>query len=196
MGEKSFWNVPNEITFLRLIIFFLIVPLVLSQNYELKFLGLLVFVISSMLDWYDGYIARKLNMRTPFGSWFDVIVDRISEILFFFLFFFIGMVPLIIPIIFLVRGITTDSITYLSIKKFGYEKTYRKIFRSKFGKIKISSTVFDIYGVSKALIMLFIFIVYVWKLQLNSLVLILAWFITLFNIARGILVIYDSRKVI
>jgi phosphatidylglycerophosphate synthase len=171
-------------------------PLILSKNYQLNLLGLLFLLVSMVLDWYDGYIARKLNIQSPFGASFDVFADRLSEVLVFLFFFFIDMIPLAIPVIFLIRGIITDYITSLSIKKFGYEETRKKIFRSKFGKIKISDQVIDLYGVSKALVMIFILSVYIWNLQLGCVVIASAWLITIFNIIRGILVVYDSRKII
>jgi len=192
----SFWNMSNLITVFRLFLIFFMFPLILSKNYQLNLLGLLFLLVSMVLDWYDGYIARKLNIQSPFGASFDVFADRLSEVLVFLFFFFIDMIPLAIPVIFLIRGIITDYITSLSIKKFGYEETRKKIFRSKFGKIKISDQVIDLYGVSKALVMIFILSVYIWNLQLGCVVIASAWLITIFNIIRGILVVYDSRKII
>jgi len=191
--ESSFLNLANIITISRLFLIILMVPLVLSKNYLLNLFGLIIFILSMVLDWYDGFVARKLEVQTKFGSFFDVIVDRVSEVLIFSLFFLVGMIPFLIPLIFLIRGLATDYITFLSFRKYGYKKTQQKIFRSKFGKINVSNFIVDLYGIFKAIVMLFILSVYLWQLPFKTLAVIFAWLITLFNILRGIFVIYDYR---
>jgi CDP-diacylglycerol--glycerol-3-phosphate 3-phosphatidyltransferase len=42
-------------------------------------LGAVFFVLSGVLDIVDGYVAKKLDMITPFGSFLDSFSDRVSD---------------------------------------------------------------------------------------------------------------------
>ena len=37
----------------------------------------LVFILSAATDWFDGYLARKLNQSTAFGAFLDPVADKI-----------------------------------------------------------------------------------------------------------------------
>ncbi len=36
-----------------------------------------IFFFAAGTDWFDGYLARKLNQTTPFGEFFDPVADKI-----------------------------------------------------------------------------------------------------------------------
>lgn len=40
-------------------------------------LCLFIYIIAAMTDFFDGYIARKFNQITPFGTFLDPISDKI-----------------------------------------------------------------------------------------------------------------------
>lgn len=40
---------------------------------------LTLYGISTILDGFDGYFARKLNQTSAFGAWLDVVIDLISR---------------------------------------------------------------------------------------------------------------------
>jgi cardiolipin synthase len=68
------FNVPNTITFIRLII----LPFFLYEVYaERHFNAFLLFLAGSITDFLDGFFARFLKQKTKFGSFFDAIVDKI-----------------------------------------------------------------------------------------------------------------------
>jgi CDP-diacylglycerol--glycerol-3-phosphate 3-phosphatidyltransferase len=51
-----------------------------SGNYHLSYMYLaagILFVIASLSDMLDGYIARKFNQVTTFGKFFDSIADKL-----------------------------------------------------------------------------------------------------------------------
>ena len=71
-------NLPNKLTTLRMI---LIVPcvicMILGGDGNLRFLALAIFVIASITDWLDGYLARKNHLVTNFGKFMDPLADKL-----------------------------------------------------------------------------------------------------------------------
>ena len=71
-------NLPNKLTVLRMVLVpFFVASLLLSQNNDsLKWVALALFVIASLTDFADGYIARKYNLITNFGKFMDPLAAR------------------------------------------------------------------------------------------------------------------------
>jgi CDP-diacylglycerol--glycerol-3-phosphate 3-phosphatidyltransferase len=71
---EQVFNVPNQITAMRLvlsIVLFVLLPL------EYYLVGLVVFVVAAATDWVDGYYARKYGQVTTLGRILDPFVDKI-----------------------------------------------------------------------------------------------------------------------
>ena len=67
-------NIPNILTISRL---FLTFPLILFLEFnKTKFVFALI-VLGGITDYFDGYFARKLNLRTKFGAILDPLTDKI-----------------------------------------------------------------------------------------------------------------------
>jgi CDP-diacylglycerol---glycerol-3-phosphate 3-phosphatidyltransferase len=70
-------TVPNQLTILRLI---LVLPFVAALSVQFpgaKLLAFALFVLSSLTDLADGYIARRSNQITDFGKLMDPLVDKV-----------------------------------------------------------------------------------------------------------------------
>ena len=79
-------NLPNQLTMGRLFLTALFVAVMSIPDQLLKSIHLLdyritiailFFLIASLTDFLDGYIARKLNLVTDFGKLMDPLVDKI-----------------------------------------------------------------------------------------------------------------------
>lgn len=71
-------NTPNALTVLRVILipFFIIFMLFQITAYD-KYIALSVFVIASLTDFLDGYLARKNHQITNFGKFMDPLADKL-----------------------------------------------------------------------------------------------------------------------
>jgi CDP-diacylglycerol--glycerol-3-phosphate 3-phosphatidyltransferase len=70
-------NIPNYLTFLRIVsIPFILFPLQ-SGRPSSSLWAALIFSVSFLTDWLDGFIARKKNLVTKFGKIFDPLADKL-----------------------------------------------------------------------------------------------------------------------
>jgi len=70
-------NAANKITLTRILIPFIFLPAIMSDLPYGKTIALALFVVASISDWLDGYIARKLNITSDFGGLIDPLADKI-----------------------------------------------------------------------------------------------------------------------
>lgn len=127
-------NLPNKITIGRIILSVLILIMLLVPWYSLGFewpeylignvtvnikyviVGVL-FLIASLSDFLDGYLARKNNMVTDFGKVADAIADKILVNGLLIILAYERIIPVIIPVVIITRDIVVDSCKMISGNK-------------------------------------------------------------------------------
>lgn len=110
-------NLPNKLTILRI----LLVPIMVI----IPFLGIqgslfdipisyiiidIIFIIASLTDKLDGYLARSRNQVTNFGKFLDPIADKILVLAAMLMLVEQGNLPAWIPIIVLLREFVVSRI--------------------------------------------------------------------------------------
>lgn len=78
-------NLPNKLTIFRVVLipfllFFLIFNVPFFTMQTNRYIALAIFIIASLTDALDGYIARKYNLITNFGKFMDPLADKILVI--------------------------------------------------------------------------------------------------------------------
>lgn len=72
-------NTPNKLTLLRIIMipFFVLFMLVPIGGDSHKWIALVIFVVASLTDLLDGYLARRDKLVTNFGKFMDPLADKL-----------------------------------------------------------------------------------------------------------------------
>ena len=98
-------NLPNKLTVLRMVLvpFFVAALLLSKTNDSLKWVALALFVIASLTDFADGYIARKYNLITNFGKFMDPLAEKILTISGMICLIELGRIPSWIVVIIVAR---------------------------------------------------------------------------------------------
>lgn len=120
-------NLPNRLTFFRM----LMIPVVVLALYFAEgtppwpwlsawqpYLGHIacwIFVVASITDFFDGYIARKRNIVTVFGSFLDPIADKFLVVSALIMLMALGRVNEIIVIILVLREMYMTSLRLLAM---------------------------------------------------------------------------------
>lgn len=124
-------NLPNKITIFRIALAILMLILLLIPWYNLGIdfpkyiingevlslkyiIAAVMFVVASLTDFIDGYIARSQNMVTDFGKVADAIADKILVNGLLIILAYDHLIPVLIPVIIITRDIIVDSCKMVS----------------------------------------------------------------------------------
>lgn len=71
-------NLPNILTLARIVM----IPVMAICYYwwpadNAHFVAAFVFTLACITDWFDGYLARKLDQSTPLGAFLDPVADKL-----------------------------------------------------------------------------------------------------------------------
>ncbi len=121
-------NLANKITMSRIVMSIIIIILLLFPFYEIGvdvptyvingnividlryIIAGIIFIIASLTDFLDGYVARKYNMVTDFGKMIDAISDKLLTNSLIIILACNGMVSPVIAVVIVMRDIIVDSI--------------------------------------------------------------------------------------
>jgi CDP-diacylglycerol--glycerol-3-phosphate 3-phosphatidyltransferase len=70
-------NLPNALTLLRIFLVPVLVTLLLTRTANSLFLGMAVFGVAVLTDYFDGFFARRRNQVTRLGILLDPIADKL-----------------------------------------------------------------------------------------------------------------------
>ena len=70
-------SLPNILTIFRIVTLPILILLILSPDLNVNFYSLILFIIISASDFFDGYFARMMNVESNFGKMLDPIADKL-----------------------------------------------------------------------------------------------------------------------
>lgn len=120
-------NLPTKLTVLRLILSLVIIVLlcfpfhalglrfpvfdVYGVQVELQYIiSGVIFIVASLTDWLDGYIARKYNLITDTGKMLDAIADKVLVNSVLIILSVHGFIHVIVPVVIVLRDIIVNAI--------------------------------------------------------------------------------------
>ena len=106
----------NIITIARFPLLFIYLGILYYGNQILMFWDVLLIIIIFNLDSLDGWVARKLNETSLFGSVLDIATDRTLEYVLWVVYAHLGLIPVLVPIIVLIRGTAVDAVRSVRMK--------------------------------------------------------------------------------
>lgn len=131
-------NLANKLTIFRIILV-PIMAIIPYLNLQGDFFGMplmyflmeLIFIVASITDKLDGYIARSRNQVTTFGKFLDPLADKILVLTAMVLLVELGKIPAWIPVIVLAREFLVSGYRLIAVEKGG-----KVIAASIWGKLK------------------------------------------------------------
>ena len=120
-------NLPTKLTVSRIIMTFIIIFLLLFPFYSIGIewttfkvgnviislqyiISGILFIIASLTDFVDGYLARKNNEVTDLGKMLDAIADKILVNSVLIILAYKGMIPIVVPVVSVLRDTIVDAI--------------------------------------------------------------------------------------
>lgn len=131
-------NLANKLTIFRIVLVPILV-IIPFFNIQGEFLNIpismwimnLIFIVASITDKLDGYIARSRNQVTTFGKFLDPIADKILVLAAMIVLVEMNKLPAWIPIIVLFREFLVSGYRLVAVEKGG-----KVIAASVWGKLK------------------------------------------------------------
>ena len=123
-------NLPNALTIFRVILTPFFIYLLFTSSMYSNLYALIIFILASVTDAFDGYYARKYNIVTEFGNFLDPLADKILVSSAFISFYLLDLIELWMVVVILSRDFL---ITFLRIvmKKNGQSLKTSRIAKSK-----------------------------------------------------------------
>ncbi len=70
-------NIPNVLTLLRIIAIPLVILVYYAPVAHSGEIAAIIFALAGFTDWFDGYLARRLNQTSSFGAFLDPVADKL-----------------------------------------------------------------------------------------------------------------------
>ena len=195
-------NLANIVSVTRIFVAYAAIACLYVQTTWAYIIALVLTIIAFAMDGLDGYLARKLNQSSEWGSVLDILGDRIVEVSYWIVFAVMGWLNIIFPLIWVARAFTTDGIRSVALSKgmtaFG-DKTMQS---TSWGKFICASRFMRIsYAVAKVLAFLLLITVNTPGMELwngtpilHIITMVFAWAAIIFCVVRAIPVVVESPK--
>lgn len=110
-------TLSNKLTITRIILAFIFMFFLFSNGVAAKAFALVVFIAASCTDFLDGFLAKKRNEITKFGTLMDPIADKILTIAALLAFVEMAIVPAWMVVIIIIRELAVTALRIVSLAK-------------------------------------------------------------------------------
>lgn len=131
-------NLPNKLTLLRVFLIPVFLVLVYLDFPFHMYIALGVFILASVTDFIDGYLARSRNLVTDFGKFMDPLADKLLVLSAMLWFVEVGKMPAWCLLIVVAREFAVTALRLIAVDN------GRVIAAAWSGKVKTFSTMIGI----------------------------------------------------
>jgi CDP-diacylglycerol--glycerol-3-phosphate 3-phosphatidyltransferase len=110
-------NLPNLLSASRLFATVLVFALVLVNQPWAFLVATVLFVLASITDFFDGYLARRLKIVSSFGAFLDLAADKVLVSAILIALVQIGLVPAWIVFVIVTREFLVTTLRSLAAEK-------------------------------------------------------------------------------
>ena len=107
---------PTILTLLRMVLSIVFMIFALLPYYWASIVALVVFILAAITDKIDGIWARKSKLVTDLGAFLDPIADKMLIDLAFLVLVYIGMVPIWVFAIVIIRDLAVDGMRMMAAR--------------------------------------------------------------------------------
>ena len=139
-------SIPNVLTLFRIFLTHVFIICLFSEFFGAQLWALVIFIVASITDAYDGYFARKNNMVTDTGQFLDPLADKILVSSAFISFAIMGLIDFWMVVLIIFRDLFVTSLRVLLSRK-GFIMITSKIAKSKTG-VQVGIIIFTLLFLS------------------------------------------------
>lgn len=194
-------NTANIVSITRIFVAYVAIGLLFVQTPTAYIWAVVLTAIAFAMDGVDGYIARKYNQSSEWGSVLDIMGDRIVEASYWIVFAVLGWLNILFPLVCIARAFTTDSIRSVALSKGMTAFGDKSMQSTAWGKFICASKFMRIsYAVAKVAAFILLIVAYIPSLPVDVaqvirvIALVMAWFAIIFCVVRAIPVVAESGK--
>lgn len=110
-------NIANRLTISRIALTFVFMFFLFCHGLWWKIASLIVFILAVLSDFFDGFIAQRMNMITDFGRLMDPIADKILVLAAFAAFVQMQLIDAWMFVIIVSREILITSLRLFALNK-------------------------------------------------------------------------------
>ena len=110
-------TLPTQLSLLRILLTFIIIGLLFLPGPMPKAAALSGFLLASLTDWLDGYLARRLGQASAFGAIIDPIADKVLTLGLFGMFVWLQLMPLWMAAVIAVREIVITGVRLVALRR-------------------------------------------------------------------------------
>jgi len=115
--KSQIFTRANLVTTARILLTPLFIYFLFAGKDYFEILALLIFIVASVTDAYDGYIARKYSEVTALGKFLDPLADKVLMSAAFISFVVMDLIPLWMVILVILRDFVVTGIRILMSAK-------------------------------------------------------------------------------
>ena len=116
MSHSGRVNLPNTITFSRLILTAVFVAGTAMETPLGHWIALVSFVIAAISDFVDGWLARKLGLVTPMGKLMDPLADKVLVSAAFIYLSTKGLAPVWVTVLIIAREFMVTGLRQIAVE--------------------------------------------------------------------------------